>query len=685
MTGLGPSIEHHIVNTLGWPGLRPLQSASVSPVRHGHDCVLVAPTAGGKTEAALFPLLSEMETEKWPATSVIYVTPLKALLNNLEPRITSYAEWLGRQAAVRHGDLPQSDRRRILSDPPDVLLTTPESLESMLVSPAVDHHRFFRNVRAVVIDELHSFAGSDRGWHLLGVLERIETIAGRAVQRIGLSATVGNPHEVGKWMQGSAVGGRSPLKVVQPAAEGPVVQADVQLDFVGGIDNAAAVIARLHRGEKRLVFAESRRNAEELAYRLRELNVTTFVSHSSLSAEERRRSERAFADSKNTVIVATSTLELGVDIGDLDRVIQLDAPRTVASFLQRLGRTGRRPGSTRNMLFLATDFEGLLGAQALLLLWERGFVEEVEPPPHPRHLAAQQLMALALQEGAFGRSSWRKWWGDMVLTEQADEILKHLEERQFLVSDNNLLSIGPKAEKEFGRRHFMDLLASFTTDMELKVVAGTVDIGFISPLSITQRSDSEPDLLVLAGRGWRIKSVDWDRFTVWVEEVRLPGRSRWASGSPTESYELAQAKRQVLLGADCGVIVSKRVPEAMVRLREKWASTVDVLGPVVDETEKGRRVYTWAGLKANSTLLAGLGLTSAGASNWWLDLPPQIEPEALAEVELASVPQVPPEAMASLKFNIALSEELAARTLGERLADCEGARKAQADLIVRAL
>ncbi len=298
----------------------------------------------------MFPLLSSMVEEGWGGLSVLYVTPLRALLNNLHPRITSYADWLGRTVGLWHGDIGDSQRRRMLSEPPDILLTTPESLEAMLVSRRVDHDRLFAGLRSIVVDELHSFAGSDRGWHLLGVLARLQRIAGRPLQRVGLSATVGNFRETGRWLQGAESKDRG-LRVVaeqpQPAAPPP----EVSLDYVGTIENAAKVVAALRRGEKRLVFCESRRKTEQLAFLLRELGVETFVSHSSLSAEERRRSEQAFAEGRNTVIVATSTLELGIDIGDLDRVIQIDAPRTVASFLQRLGRTGRRPGTFRNMLF----------------------------------------------------------------------------------------------------------------------------------------------------------------------------------------------------------------------------------------------------------------------------------------------------------------------------------------------
>lgn len=680
-TGLEAAIEYHIVNSLGWPGLRPLQAAAVEPVRSGTDCVLVAPTAGGKTEAALFPLLSEMVEGNWSGTTILYVTPLRALLNNIHPRVSAYCSWLGRTVGLWHGDIGQSERRHMLTDRPDILLTTPESIEAMLVSRRVDHERFLGSVRAVVVDELHAFAGSDRGWHLLAVLERVERIAKHRIQRVGLSATIGNPEVVGTWMQGSAQG-RKPVVVVREDSS-PTMSPEVTIDYVGSMDNAATVISRLHRGEKRLVFAESRRSAEELAFLLRERGVQTFVSHSSLSVDERRQSERAFAEAKDTVIVATSTLELGIDIGDLDRVIQIDAPRTVSSFLQRLGRTGRRPGTSRNTLFLATSLEGLLDAAAVLLLWKRGFVEKVAAPPHPRHLAAQQLLALALQEGSFGASDWSRWWGDLPLMADGAEVLAYLREQEFLVEDSGLLMIGPRSEREFGKRHFMDLLSTFVADLELRVVAGIKEIGFISPLAIPAMKDRPQRPLVLAGRGWSVQHVDWERFTVWVEEIPTKGDVRWPSGAVTQSFEVCQAKREVLLGAVPDVELSKRVPVAMERLREERATEVNGNGLVLHPRGAGgARLWTWAGLKANATLLAGLGLNASGVENESVLLPEGITGDDINAADSDAVPRVDDEAISGLKFSVALPSDLAIKTLGERLADPRGAREtAQARIV----
>ena len=335
---LHPSLRHHIVNSLGWRELRPLQQLSIEPVLRCSHCLLLAPTAGGKTESAIFPLISRMLSEEWSGTSILYICPLKALLNNLHTRLESYLRLFGRTCEVWHGDVNQARRGQTLKRPPDCLLTTPESIESMLVSRRVDHRAFFNGVKAVVVDEIHAFAGDDRGWHLLAVLERVGRLAVVEPQRIGLSATVGNPVQLLDWFAGHVEGQR---EVVAAPAAGSA-EPSVEIDFVGSLDNAAIVISRLHQGEKRLVFCDSRSKVERLGTALNGLGVRTFLSHSSLSIEERQQTEAAFAAAQDCVIVATSTLELGIDVGDLDRVIQIDAPGRVASFLQRIGRTGRR-------------------------------------------------------------------------------------------------------------------------------------------------------------------------------------------------------------------------------------------------------------------------------------------------------------------------------------------------------
>ncbi|BCJ76187.1 ATP-dependent helicase [Catellatospora sp. IY07-71] len=691
---LDPVLVHHIVNSLGWPDLRPLQRAAIEPLTGGDDALLLAPTAGGKTEAAIFPLLSRMTAQRWQGTSVLYLCPLKALLNNLEPRLERYAGWLGRRAAVWHGDVRGSARRNVLTERPDILLTTPESLESMLVSLNVDHRTFFSGLQAVVIDEVHAFAGDDRGWHLLAVLERLTALVGRPLQRVGLSATVGNPDSLLHWLQGSSRGQR-PSQVVAPdlpadpaAAPSVPPPGDIELDYVGSLANAATVIASLHAGQKRLVFCESRQAVEELGQLLRERGLTTFLSHASLSADERRRSEQAFAEARDCVIVSTSTLELGIDVGDLDRVIQINTPSTVASFLQRLGRTGRRPGSTRNCLFLTVDTDSLVKAAALLHLWGSHWVEPVTAPPEPRHIVAQQIMALCLQQHRVGDQSWQQSWNGLEpFGPTAAPIVRHLIDNGYLDTDQGMMFIGPAAELRFGRRNFMDMTAVFTGPPEFTVLTGRTELGRIDPSLLTEEVQGERRLL-LGGRSWAVTYIDWRRRRCFVEPADGGGRARWTNlGLAGLSFELTRAMRDVLLGADPPVRLTRRATDRLAYGREDASSLVHPGGSVIvrDPHSDDVRWWTWAGYRTNATLaatLSGIADPMQRFDDRHVRLRQDLTPEAwragIADAaERVCLPGVSEKALVGLKFSDALPKRLAIATLAARLG-----RTAQARIVL---
>lgn len=688
---LDPVVVHHIVNTLGWPALRPLQREAIAPLLDGEDALLLAPTAGGKTEAACFPLLSAMAGQQWTGVSVLYLCPLKALLNNLVTRIDGYARWLGRHAALWHGDITDSRRERIRRENPDILLTTPESLEAMLIGTKTDHDQFLGNVHAIVVDEVHAFAGDDRGWHLLAVLERLQRVTRRPIQRIGLSATVGNPDQLLTWFQGSGAGTR-PARVIAPGISLPTPggtaappAGDVELDYVGSLDNAAKVIAVLHRGEKRLVFCDSRRQVEQLGAALRDRGITVFLSHASLSADERARAEQAFAEARDCVIVATSTLELGIDVGDLDRVIQIDSPSTVSSFLQRIGRTGRRTGSVRNCLFLATTEDALLQAAGLLLLWSRGWVEPVEPPPEPRHLVAQQLLAVTLQHRTLGDRLWpREWNGLPPFDSSAAPILRHLVDSGYLDTDGGLLHIGPEAEHRFGRRHFLELTAAFTAPPQFTVLAGRQEIGH-ADTSILTDDRPGPRLLLLAGRSWRVTYIDWKRKRAFVEPAEGGGVAKWTGiGLRGLSFELTRTIREVLVGTDPPVALTRRAAASLVEQRRTRAVEAGTPGAtsIVREGET-IRWWTWAGYRANATLAAAMAEvidTTHRPSDFFLrvrsDLTPRCWRDAHAAVSSRSrmvLPAVDKRAVKGLKFSEVLPPALAAATVATRLTDIHGA------------
>lgn len=692
---LHPVVQHFIVNGLGWRDLRPLQREAIDPILAGEHVLALAPTAGGKTEAAMFPVLTQILTEPRPGLSTLYLCPLRALLNNLHVRLERYGQACGLRVGLWHGDVGAAARARIREDPPEVLLTTPESLEAMLLSSRTDHRGLFRNVRTVVVDEIHAFGGDDRGWHLLGVLERLGALTGRDLQRVGLSATVGDPDRLLDWLVGGSEGSR---RVVAPDADATAAGVEVTLDHVGSLANAATVIAGLHHGEKRLVFADSRARVETLAAELRARDVSTFVSHASLAVDERRRAEMAFAEERDCVIVATSTLELGIDVGDLDRVIQIDNPPTVASFLQRLGRTGRRPGTTRNTLFLTTDDgPALLKAAGLMHLWAGGFVEPVQAPPLPLHLLAHQLLALAIQEGRIGRNLWPEVLGRVpeyrsaIESGDADAIVEHLVTSGMLVDDGGMLSVGPEGEHSYGFRHYLELTSVFTAPPLFVVRHGANELGFLDP-SCLLTNDRSYATVLLGGRAWKVTSIDWDRRFAWVEPTDRLGRSRWNSGGRPLSHELCDAMREVASGVDpVGVTLTRRAVDALADVRAELAFARPRVVPVVVEPTRARW-WTWAGQRANASLSDALGDLAASRGD---DLSIGLDPPRASAGEVRSrlaglhpdtlpTPAVAEAFAQNMKFSDCLPPVLALEVARQRLIDPPGVRRVLEELGVAA-
>lgn len=321
----------------------------------------------------------------------------------------------------------------------------------------------------------------------------------------------------------------------------------MRLDWVGTLGNAAEVISRLHRGEQRLVFTDSRRTVETLTLSLRERKVETFASHSSLAVDERRRSEQAFAEAQDTVIVATSTLELGIDVGDFDRCLQIGAPRTVASMLQRLGRTGRRVDTARNMLFLDTTEE-----------------EFRDHRPYYRRAVSRT-----------GRRTSIRW------------------PHRLATVRRNALS---------GRDGCVHRCPQFTA------LQGRTEIGLIDPMVLHSSHDG-PLTITLAGRGWRVTSIDWNRKRAQVEPFSVGDKVRWSGVPQPISAALAGAIRRSLQGQNAsGVVLKNRTQQRLSELRAEHVRVVGVgESDVLVPHDRGRsRWWTWAGGRENARTLAAL-------------------------------------------------------------------------------
>ncbi|MHB1122569.1 MAG: DEAD/DEAH box helicase [Ramlibacter sp.] len=661
---LHPAVQYHVVNSLGWTTLRATQLEAIEPIQAGLHCLLLAPTAGGKTEAAIIPVLSRMLTEEWRGTSVLYVCPIKALLNNLEERLSRYAAFFGRTVQVWHGDVSGSRKKRALADPPDILLTTPESIEAMLISPRIERTGWFGQLRTVIVDELHAFAGDDRGWHLRALLLRLSSYAGQPLQRLGLSATVRNPQSLLEWF--APEGDRQIVGSV-----GVSTDADVVIDHVGSIENAAIVISRLHRGQKRLVFCDSRSVAERLSNGLHELGVRTFVSHGSLSADERKRAEAAFATERDCVIVATSTLELGIDVGDLDQVIQIDSPSTVSSFLQRMGRTGRRSGTRRSCTFLTLDEKGLMMAMAIASLWRSGWVEDVQPPPAPWSVVAQQAIALTLEHGQIALPDLHRRLEAAFSELQAvglRALIAHLLATEYLTeAGSNVLIVGPATEREYGHAHYRNLLATFSSNPLLTGRHGSSEIGLIDPSNLAAKGQAH--VILLGGKSWAVREVDWRRGIAWLEPTKAIGHARWQGSARDISGEAAGALRRVLQSDDPPSELSRRARTAWEELR---ASTPlgEGSAPVTSRDGTWSQLWTYAGTRVNRTLARSLPQMARAPRFDALKVEWEGPQELLGtvrwNVEAASSEEV--DALReSIKFNELIPADLLSRMLASRL------------------
>ena len=252
-----PRLQQQIVNVLGWSMLRPVQEIAGNTILDGKNCVILAPTAGGKTESSFFPVISEILTNPSEGIRAIYISPLKALLNNQEERIEAYTKMVGISSFKWHGDVNQSERKNFIQEASEILLTTPESLEAMLVSTKFPSQKLFANLDFIIIDEIHALASVDRGSQLISILERIKFKSKRDFLRIGLSATVGNPREILDWMQGSSLREK---EMVDPPREPS--KKNLSIFFNENNPELLKESAKLTKEGKSLVFCDSRSTAE---------------------------------------------------------------------------------------------------------------------------------------------------------------------------------------------------------------------------------------------------------------------------------------------------------------------------------------------------------------------------------------------------------------------------------------
>jgi ATP-dependent helicase Lhr and Lhr-like helicase len=604
-------LQHAISSSLGFSSLRPVQEFAGEAILAGKNTVVLAPTAGGKTEASIFPVIAGLLENPPTAVGALYVAPIKALLNNQEVRLGNYTQMVGLDRFVWHGDSTTGEKSKFIRTPAELLMTTPESLEVMLMSPRVPAKRLFESLRWIVVDEVHAFSGTDRGAHLMSVIERLAFLSKHDIQRIGLSATVGNPMQIAKWLKGSST--RESVVVDPPRTPS---QRQIKIFLQPDVNEFSREAARQTRGKKSLFFCQSRALSESVADKMRDESVDVYVHHGSVSKEERQAAEERFAQGTNACIVCTSTLELGIDVGGLDLTFQANAPSSVSSFLQRMGRTGRRKGVVPNMTFMCEDTVALVQSIALVLLAQDKWVENVGVESRCWPVLVHQLLALTYEHGGIGLE--RCWQlvsrvpdFSGVSRQEFDALLGPILKEEYLFESCGLISMGQKAEKVFGKKNFMELYAVFSSPVLYKVLTETEqELGSLEQ-NFVDRLVEEMSTFLLGGRAWMALRIDHRNRVVQVQPAPRGKMPSWGGFVPQFlGFELCQKMKQVLLDETQYPFVDPKGQEAVSEWRRD-------LGESLRGDEKGFRAegasvrwYTFAGGRINHTLRYALAWKS---------------------------------------------------------------------------
>jgi ATP-dependent Lhr-like helicase len=603
-----PRLRDAIVARLGWSSLRPVQELAGEAILGGKNAVVLAPTAGGKTEASIFPTLAGLVERAPNGVGAIYVAPIKALLNNQAERLGLYTEMVGLRRFVWHGDATDAGKRAFVKDPAELLMTTPESLEVMLLSSRVPVDELFADLRVLIVDEVHALAGTDRGAHLMSVVERVARHTENDVQRIGLSATVGNPRDILAWLKGSSQ--REGVVVDPPKVAGKRQITIALEETIAGIAKAAAAGVR---ERKSLFFCQSRSLTESVADRMRTQGTEVFVHHSSVALEERRAAEERFHHGTNACIVCTSTLELGIDVGDLDLVYQANAPSSVSSFLQRMGRTGRRAGQVANTHFICESLDTAIQAIALVELARESWVESVATLTRCWPVLVHQLLAMTLQ---FGAVSAERCWAELhtvsdfsgITRPEFDALVAHMLKEDYLFESGGLLSMGSVAERVFGKKNFLELYAVFSSPVLFRVQnKNGADLGSLEQ-NFVDRLVEEASSFLLGGRAWMVEHVNHADRTVRVREASRGQKPSWGGFIPQMlGFELCQRMRRILVGHETYPYVDPMVARLLEDRRGELRPLLERAGPgAIQMDEDAARWWTFAGGRVNHTIKYGL-------------------------------------------------------------------------------
>ncbi|MCZ7860830.1 DEAD/DEAH box helicase [Agrobacterium salinitolerans] len=650
---LHPKVRRWIYQQ-GWSELRDIQDRTIpSIIDRDGDTLVIAGTASGKTEAAFLPVLSLVGDREEEGLSVLYISPLKALINDQFGRLEGLCEDMELNVVRWHGEAPQSAKQAVVRNPQGIALITPESIEALLVRRPERARALFQDIDFIVVDEVHAFLNSVRGLHLRSLIGRVSAISRKRPRMVGLSATVGDPLAAAAWLNPenpssvdivASTAGSPEVKLsirsyVDPEElldadqlEGEVVDGDapqkIALDYIADDIFGAA------KGHNNLVFAGSRRRVEALTDRLRRraekmrMPNEFFAHHGSLSKELREPLEKRLKEGNlPTTGVATTTLELGIDVGSIRTVFQIGAPRSMSSLRQRLGRSGRREGSPAILRMFVREKEispkthpldrlrlNVVAAAASILLLGRKYVEKPGTPKGAATVALQQTLSLiAERQGSTVAELYKTVCsGPLSVVTQSEYValLRHMtrEEKLLEQAPDGTVMLGQKGERIVGSK---DFFAIFETDEEWRVVADGKSVGTLPMTNMAKVGG----FIAFAGQRWRIETVDLNSKVIEVVKDRS---AKIPSFEPLGREGISDVFAETMLE----VLRTRDVPAYLddngKRLLTEGRNTFDIHGldgKVFWEEGSGVTVLTWAGTDTNAMLaliLTYLGL-EAGA------------------------------------------------------------------------
>jgi ATP-dependent Lhr-like helicase len=605
-----------IVEERGFLGPTDPQVEAVPLILEGKNVLLIAPTGTGKTEAAFLPVFSRLIelARTHVGIKILYITPLRALNRDILERLKWWCEKLDVKVAVRHGDTGGRERLAQSRSPPDMLITTPETLQAIL--PGRNMRRHLKQTRWVIVDEVHEFAEDKRGSQLSLALERLRLITERDFQVIGLSATIGSPEQVAKFLVGT---GR-PFEIVRvPVAR--FMTFEIVNPTPSEEDHALAsrlythpevaarlrVIRRLIEGHRAvLLFTNTRSIAEVLASRFKVWDVDFPVSihHGSLAKPARILAERGIKGGELKGLVCTSSLELGIDVGHIDLCIQYMSPRQVTRLVQRVGRSGHRVGRVAKGVIITMDSDDTLEA---LVIARRAYLEELEPVPIPEapyDALVHQIVGLF----TFSRS----WRFDQLLSiingafpyrdfceEDLINVLTYMHERYprlAWVSFEDKVALKPRSTKEM-YTYYYETLSMIPDQKSYLVVDETKDmpIGILDEVFIAEYGDPGVKFIV-RGSVWRITSVYGDK--IYVKPVVDPTGAipSWVGEEIPVPFSIAREVGRVRAFVEANLAQNRSVQAITSRLSTKYPADEDTIlkavSEIVEHIEKGYNMPT---------------------------------------------------------------------------------------------